>query len=149
MSLTISSFTDAYQLFAVAFAADAAPLPSPRQVDIPSGSGTLHAQLYKPDGDGPFPVVIAVHGCGGTSELTADGTVRLTSLVPEAAVALRPVPVDASLEPQLRAYTPAAIVERLAGQGFAVEFTYHRAALEAATLSERFGAGAGPFAPGS
>jgi dienelactone hydrolase len=52
-------------LLAVAFAADAAPLPSPRQVDIPSGSGTLHAQLYKPDGDGPFPVVIAVHGCGG------------------------------------------------------------------------------------
>ena len=52
-------------LFAVAFAADAAPLPSPRQIDIPSGSGTLHAQLYKPDGDGPFPVVIAVHGCGG------------------------------------------------------------------------------------
>src|SRR5712691_10783173 len=52
-------------LFAVAFAADAAPLPSPRQVDFPSGSGTLHAQLYKPDGDGPFPVVIALHGCGG------------------------------------------------------------------------------------
>src|SRR3977135_1163419 len=52
-------------LFAVAFAADAAPLPSPRQVDIPLGSGTLHAQLYKPDGDGPFPVVIALHGCGG------------------------------------------------------------------------------------
>jgi dienelactone hydrolase len=52
-------------LFAVAFAADAAPLPPPRQVDIPSGSGTLHAQLYRPDGDGPFPVVIAVHGCGG------------------------------------------------------------------------------------
>ena len=52
-------------LFAVAVAADAAPLPSPRQVDIPSGSGTLHAQLYKPDGDGPFPVVIALHGCGG------------------------------------------------------------------------------------
>src|SRR3979490_577313 len=52
-------------LFAVAFAAGAAPLPSPRQVDIPLGSGTLRAQLYKPDGDGPFPVVIALHGCGG------------------------------------------------------------------------------------
>ena len=52
-------------LFAVAFAADAAPLPAPRQVDIPLSSGTLHAQLYKPDGDGPFPVVIALHGCGG------------------------------------------------------------------------------------
>ncbi len=52
-------------LFAVSYAADAAPLPAPRQVDIPSGSATLHAQLYKPDGDGPFPVVIALHGCGG------------------------------------------------------------------------------------
>jgi len=52
-------------LFAVAFAADAAPLPSPHQVDISLGNGTLHAQLYKPDGDGPFPVVIALHGCGG------------------------------------------------------------------------------------
>jgi dienelactone hydrolase len=52
-------------LFAVAYAADAAPLPAPHPVDIPSGSATLHAQLYKPDGDGPFPVVIALHGCGG------------------------------------------------------------------------------------
>ena len=51
--------------FAATFAADAAPLPVPHQVDIPSGSGVLHAQLYKPDGDGPFPVVIALHGCGG------------------------------------------------------------------------------------
>jgi dienelactone hydrolase len=51
--------------FAVAFAADAAPSSAPRQVDISSRSGTLHAQLYKPDGDGPFPVVIALHGCDG------------------------------------------------------------------------------------
>jgi dienelactone hydrolase len=48
-------------------AANAAPLPASHQVDIPSASGTLHAQLYKPDGDGPFPVVIALHGCGGLS----------------------------------------------------------------------------------
>ena len=54
--------------FAVASAADAAPLPSPQQVDIPAGSGTLHAQLYKPEGDGPFPVVIALHGCGGLGD---------------------------------------------------------------------------------
>ena len=52
-------------LCAVAHAAAAAPLPSPHQVDIPSDGRTLHAQLYKPDGDGPFPVVIALHGCGG------------------------------------------------------------------------------------
>ena len=42
-------------LSAVAYAADAAPLPSPHQVDIPLSAGTLHAQLYKPDGNGPFP----------------------------------------------------------------------------------------------
>lgn len=52
-------------LFAVGFAAAAAPLPAPHQVDIPDGSVTLHAQLYKPEGDGPFPTVIALHGCGG------------------------------------------------------------------------------------
>jgi dienelactone hydrolase len=51
--------------FSLASAAGAAPLPAPHQVDIPSGTATLHAQLYKPDGDGPFPVVIALHGCGG------------------------------------------------------------------------------------
>jgi len=51
--------------FGAAVAANAAPLPVPRQVDIPLGSGTLHAQLYRPDGDGPFPIVIALHGCGG------------------------------------------------------------------------------------
>jgi dienelactone hydrolase len=52
-------------LLAVAHAAAAAPLASPHQVDIPLANGILHAQLYRPDGDGPFPVVIALHGCGG------------------------------------------------------------------------------------
>jgi dienelactone hydrolase len=52
-------------LFAVASAADATPMPTPQQVDIPLGSGILHAQLYKPDGNGPFPAVIALHACGG------------------------------------------------------------------------------------
>ncbi|HEY0910889.1 MAG TPA: dienelactone hydrolase family protein [Bradyrhizobium sp.] len=46
-----------------AFAVEAAAVP--RQVEIPAGTATLHAQLYKPDGDGPFPTVIALHGCGG------------------------------------------------------------------------------------
>jgi dienelactone hydrolase len=52
-------------LFALPLAAEAAPLPAPQQVEIPLGSGTLRAQLYKPDGGGPFPTVIALHGCGG------------------------------------------------------------------------------------
>ena len=49
---------------AAAFPAMAAPV-APHEVDIPEGSTTLHAQLFKPDGDGPFPTVIALHGCGG------------------------------------------------------------------------------------
>ena len=52
-------------LLAVPCAAGAAPLPAPQQVDIPAASLTLHAQLYKPEGLGPFPTVIALHGCGG------------------------------------------------------------------------------------
>jgi dienelactone hydrolase len=52
-------------MLAAACAADAAPLAAPHQVDIPAASVTLHAQLFKPDGDGPFPTVIALHGCGG------------------------------------------------------------------------------------
>src|SRR4029077_20587602 len=50
--------------FVVAFPAMAAPV-APHEVEIPEGTATLHAQLFKPDGDGPFPTVIALHGCGG------------------------------------------------------------------------------------
>ena len=46
-------------------AAVSAATAAPQQVEIPSSSGTLHAQLFKPDGSGPFPTVIALHGCGG------------------------------------------------------------------------------------
>ena len=49
----------------VSVAADAAPLSAPQPIDIPLSSGELHALLYKPDGDGPFPTVIAMHGCDG------------------------------------------------------------------------------------
>jgi len=45
--------------------ATAAAPAVPRAVDIPLGSGTLKAQLFKPAGEGPFPTVIALHGCGG------------------------------------------------------------------------------------
>ena len=39
--------------------------PASQTVEIPSGAATLHAQLFKPEGSGPFPVVVALHGCGG------------------------------------------------------------------------------------
>ena len=41
----------------------------PHEVDIPLPNGTLKAQLFKPEGEGPFPTVIALHGCGGLSAL--------------------------------------------------------------------------------
>jgi dienelactone hydrolase len=46
-------------------AAEGASLSVPQPIDIPQTTGTLHALLYKPDGDGPFPTVIALHGCDG------------------------------------------------------------------------------------
>jgi dienelactone hydrolase len=64
-AMRLPSATALLALLAVAFAADAAPLPIPQPVDIPLANGILHAQLYKPEGNGPFPSVIALHGCGG------------------------------------------------------------------------------------
>jgi dienelactone hydrolase len=52
-------------LIAAGPSAGAAPLSSPQEVDISAPEGVLHAQLYKPEGNGPFPTVIALHGCGG------------------------------------------------------------------------------------
>ncbi|HTO60626.1 MAG TPA: dienelactone hydrolase family protein [Bradyrhizobium sp.] len=52
-------------LFAACHPAAAAQSAAPRQVDIASGNVALRAELFKPDGDGPFPTVIALHGCGG------------------------------------------------------------------------------------
>lgn len=63
--MRLKSATIFLALLVTAFAADAAPLPAPQAVEIPLASGVLHGQLYKPEGDGPFPTVIALHACGG------------------------------------------------------------------------------------
>ena len=60
----LSTFTS-LAFLAATFAAEGAQPATPQQVEIPSSSGVLHAQLFKPDGAGPFPTVIALHGCGG------------------------------------------------------------------------------------
>jgi dienelactone hydrolase len=62
---TLTSLGFSLGFLAAVSAAIAAPLAAPQQVEIPSSGGTLHAQLFKPDGSGPFPTVIALHGCGG------------------------------------------------------------------------------------
>src|SRR3989442_10583786 len=35
------------------------------QVDIAEGSVTLRGVLFRPEGPGPFPGVVALHGCAG------------------------------------------------------------------------------------
>jgi dienelactone hydrolase len=37
----------------------------PDQVEIPQGNGALKAQVYRPEGEGPFPAVIGLHNCAG------------------------------------------------------------------------------------
>ncbi|MDA9442852.1 dienelactone hydrolase [Bradyrhizobium sp. CCBAU 51745] len=59
------ALTSALFLALLMSAAPAAPAPAPQAVEIPLSSGVLHAQLFKPEGEGPFPTVIALHGCGG------------------------------------------------------------------------------------
>ncbi|MCP3374351.1 dienelactone hydrolase family protein [Bradyrhizobium cajani] len=54
-------------LFLMLLMSAARAVPVPQQVEIPLASSVLHAQLYKPEGEGPFPVVIALHGCDGLS----------------------------------------------------------------------------------
>ena len=44
---------------------------APDRVDIPDGEVTLHATLYRPEGSGPFPAVVALHDCGGLAESPA------------------------------------------------------------------------------
>jgi dienelactone hydrolase len=63
--MRFSSIVIAVAFLAVTWPVRAAPLSGPQAIDIPSGTSVLHGQLYKPEGAGPFPVVIALHGCGG------------------------------------------------------------------------------------
>jgi dienelactone hydrolase len=41
----------------------AASASAAEQVDIPESDTTLHSVLYRPEGPGPFPGVVALHGC--------------------------------------------------------------------------------------
>src|SRR4051812_1956697 len=58
-------FLNSIVLAIVVAASAVAEAASPLPIEIPQNSGTLHALLYKPDGDGPFSAVIALHGCDG------------------------------------------------------------------------------------
>jgi dienelactone hydrolase len=46
-------------------AQDAASAPVFERVIIPIADGEMNGALYRPEGAGPFPAVVALHGCGG------------------------------------------------------------------------------------
>lgn len=43
----------------------AAQAAAPEAIEIPTDDKPLPALLYRPDGGGPFPAIIALHGCDG------------------------------------------------------------------------------------
>jgi dienelactone hydrolase len=49
-------------LLCVGGAAQAAP---PETLEIPAGDKPLQAVLYRPEGSGPFPAIVALHDCDG------------------------------------------------------------------------------------
>jgi dienelactone hydrolase len=55
-------------LVLTAVLACSAALAAPEQIDIPEGDLTLHAVLYRPEGPGPFPAIVALHDCGGLTQ---------------------------------------------------------------------------------
>src|SRR5271165_1662022 len=52
-------------LFAAANARMAAAASAPEEIRIARPGVALNAMLYRPDGEGPFPAVVALHGCAG------------------------------------------------------------------------------------
>ncbi len=46
---------------------------STNNIPIPSGPQTLNSVIYKPEGQGPFPTVILMHGCAGLDKFTSRG----------------------------------------------------------------------------
>lgn len=59
-------------LFALAgIALWAAAAGASERVEIPDGNLTLQAMLFRPQGDGPFKAVVALHDCGGLTRRPA------------------------------------------------------------------------------
>src|SRR5579872_3579884 len=49
----------------LAWAGLSSAMAAPQPIEIPVGTMQLRAFLYKPPGEGPFPAIVALHGCSG------------------------------------------------------------------------------------
>lgn len=47
------------------------PAVASERVEIPSGNETLHGVVFRPDGQGPFKSVVALHSCEGLTDRTS------------------------------------------------------------------------------
>jgi len=65
---TMAYRTLAFVFLAALACSEAAASPAPEQIDIADGNLVLHAMLYRPDGPGPFPAIVALHNCGGLTQ---------------------------------------------------------------------------------
>jgi dienelactone hydrolase len=63
-------------LIAFAGAALATAAGASEQVEIKQGDTTLRAVLFRPAGPGPFPAVVALHGCSGLGDASGPITPR-------------------------------------------------------------------------
>jgi dienelactone hydrolase len=54
-----------FALAALALIAAAASAPAAEVIDVGEGDAALNAVLYKPQGAGPFPAIVGLHGCAG------------------------------------------------------------------------------------
>jgi len=58
-----------FAFMGVAFLTNAAFAASnPEAVEFTSGDVTLKGLLFRPEGNGPFPAVVGLHGCGGLTD---------------------------------------------------------------------------------
>src|SRR5436190_10106564 len=57
-------------LFALAGAA--LPVAGAEQIEVGDLGGGLHGVVFRPEGTGPFPAVVALHGCGGLINRTGN-----------------------------------------------------------------------------
>jgi poly(3-hydroxybutyrate) depolymerase len=57
-------------LLALTLAGHVAMAAGPDPVEFRDGDLTLKGILYRPDGNGPFPAIVAMHDCGGLFNAT-------------------------------------------------------------------------------